>query len=61
MFVSAHYAGAKEIALTFEEGETFKKVYGPLYVHLNAAVFYNGRHDPTLQWSDAVQRVLISP
>ncbi|XP_008236572.2 PREDICTED: probable rhamnogalacturonate lyase B [Prunus mume] len=36
MFVSTHYAG-KEVGMTFEDGEAWKKVFGPVFIHLNSA------------------------
>jgi len=55
MFVSTHYAG-KDVAIQFQEGETYKKVFGPVFVYLNSA--------PSKQfkslWSDAKQKVNIS-
>lgn len=54
MFVSTHYAG-KYVAMNFEEGETYKKVFGPIFVYLNSASHKSNKITP---WSDAVQRVL---
>ncbi|KAK7361044.1 hypothetical protein VNO77_03070 [Canavalia gladiata] len=52
MFVSTHYGG-KEVSMVFEEGETYKKVFGPVFAYVNSAKGLNG----TLSlWSDAVQQ-----
>ncbi|KAE9614477.1 hypothetical protein Lal_00012317 [Lupinus albus] len=49
MFMSTHYAG-KEITMSFEEGETYKKVFGPVFIYLNSAT----TKDNSLSlWSDA--------
>ncbi|CAI8583493.1 unnamed protein product [Vicia faba] len=53
MFVSTHYAG-KEVTMAFEEGETYKKVFGPVFVYLNTDSTQN--HMSTL-WSDAKQQL----
>jgi len=55
MFTSTHYAGKKAIT-AFDEGETYTKVFGPIFVYLNSV--------PTKTqfkslWSDAVTQVLI--
>ncbi|KAK7366900.1 hypothetical protein VNO80_08903 [Phaseolus coccineus] len=36
MFTSTHYAG-KDVTMNFGEGETYKKVFGPIFVYLNSA------------------------
>lgn len=57
MFVSTHYAG-KEVTMAFQEGETYKKVFGPVFVYLNSASIDDD--DDTLSlWSDANQQVLL--
>lgn len=56
MFVSNHYGG-KEVNMTFQEGETYKKVYGPVFVYLNSL---SSNEDPHTLWSDAVQQVFFS-
>ncbi|KAK7250632.1 hypothetical protein RIF29_33178 [Crotalaria pallida] len=53
MFVSTHYAG-KEVTMAFEEGETYKKVFGPVFVYLNSA---SSPNDSLSLWSDAVQQL----
>ena len=56
MFVSTHYAG-DELALQFASGETWKKVFGPVFVYLNSDV--KAKENPSLLWQDAKQRVMI--
>lgn len=36
VFHSAHYAGL-ELCPSFEEGEAWQKVFGPIFIYLNAA------------------------
>ncbi|KAF7829260.1 putative rhamnogalacturonate lyase B isoform X3 [Senna tora] len=50
MFVSTHYAG-EHVTMIFEEGETNKKVFGPVFVYLNSA----NSTTPDL-WSDALRQ-----
>ncbi|XP_004509710.1 uncharacterized protein [Cicer arietinum] len=50
MFVSTHYAG-KEVTMAFEEGETYKKVFGPVFIYLNSASSDDSKQS---LWSDAV-------
>ncbi|CAL0313009.1 unnamed protein product [Lupinus luteus] len=53
MFVSTHYAG-KEVTMSFEEGEAYKKVFGPIFIYLNSAK----TKDSSLSlWSDAVNQL----
>ncbi|MCD7456965.1 hypothetical protein HAX54_033732 [Datura stramonium] len=53
VFVSAHYAG-EDLAIKFQQGETWKKVIGPVFVYLNsdAAAVAN----PSILWNDAKER-----
>ncbi|KAF7809411.1 putative rhamnogalacturonate lyase B isoform X1 [Senna tora] len=53
MFVSTHYAG-KEITMAFQEGETYKKVFGPIFVYLNSV---STDQDPLTLWPDAVNQM----
>ncbi|KAG4992166.1 hypothetical protein JHK87_025623 [Glycine soja] len=53
MFVSTHYAG-KEVTMAFGEGETYKKVFGPVFVYLNSVP--NKSQFRSL-WSDAVEQL----
>ncbi|KAE9597960.1 putative rhamnogalacturonan endolyase [Lupinus albus] len=50
MFVSTHYAG-KEVTMEFKDGETYKKVFGPIFVYLNSA---STKNQALSLWSDAV-------
>ncbi|KAI4314447.1 hypothetical protein L6164_027355 [Bauhinia variegata] len=55
MFVSTHYAG-KEVTMAFEQGETYKKIFGPVFVYLNSASNDSDSVSQTL-WTDAVQQM----
>ncbi|XP_054775908.1 uncharacterized protein LOC129284447 [Prosopis cineraria] len=52
MFVSTHYAGTN-VSINFQEGETYKKVFGPIFVYLNSA---STNEDLDTLWSDAVRQ-----
>ncbi|KAK4263052.1 hypothetical protein QN277_028528 [Acacia crassicarpa] len=52
MFVSTHYAGTS-VSINFEEGETYKKVFGPIFVYLNSAPSQDNLDS---LWSDAVRQ-----
>ncbi|WJX93513.1 rhamnogalacturonan endolyase [Trifolium repens] len=52
MFVSTHYAG-KEVTMAFQDGETYKKAFGPVFVYLNTDSKDN---DKLSLWTDAVQQ-----
>ncbi|KAE9614481.1 putative rhamnogalacturonan endolyase [Lupinus albus] len=54
MFVSTHYAG-QEVVMSFKEGETYKKVFGPAFVYLNSA---KTKDDSLSLWSDAVDQLI---
>jgi rhamnogalacturonan endolyase len=56
MFVSTHYAG-KEVTMAFQDGETYKKVFGPVFVYLNTDSKDN---DKLSLWTDAVQQVPVN-
>lgn len=56
MFTSTHYGG-KDVTMNFGEGETYKKVFGPIFVYLNSCP--NKARFRSL-WSDAVKQVFIS-
>jgi len=56
MFTSTHYGG-KDVTMNFGEGETYKKVFGPIFVYLNSSP--NKARFQSL-WSDAVKQVHIS-
>ncbi|CAL0312952.1 unnamed protein product [Lupinus luteus] len=53
MFVSTHYAG-KEVTISFEEWETYKKVFGPVFIYLN---FATTKDNSLSLWSDAVDQL----
>ncbi|KAK9110774.1 hypothetical protein Sjap_018834 [Stephania japonica] len=56
MFLSAHYGG-DDVKLRFEEGEPWKKVFGPVFAYLNSA---SDAEDPyTALWEDAKQQMAI--
>jgi len=57
MFVSTHYAG-KEVTMGFQEGEGYKKVFGPVFAYVNSA---SGEDGTLSLWSDAVQQVPVTP
>ncbi|KAI5436093.1 hypothetical protein KIW84_022513 [Lathyrus oleraceus] len=54
MFVSTHYAG-KQVEIEFQQGEAYKKVFGPIFVYLNSAPSNNQFKS---LWSDAKQKLL---
>ncbi|WVZ11500.1 hypothetical protein V8G54_016030 [Vigna mungo] len=53
MFTSTHYAG-KKVIIEFDEGETYKKVFGPTFVYLNSAP---SKTQFKSLWSDAVDQL----
>ncbi|XP_017227879.1 uncharacterized protein LOC108203448 [Daucus carota subsp. sativus] len=55
MFFSAHYAG-KPLALTFKEGEPWKKVFGPVFIYLNSGL---DTESTVSLWQDAKEQMLI--
>lgn len=63
MFVSTHYAG-KDVAMEFEEGEPWTKVFGPIFVYLNSVSSENKNSvssENNLQqlWENAKEQVYI--
>jgi rhamnogalacturonan endolyase len=36
VFQGAHYAGS-DLCISFEEGEAWQKVFGPVFIYLNSA------------------------
>lgn len=54
MFFSAHYAG-KPLALTFKEGEPWKKVFGPVFIYLNSGL---DTESTVSLWQDAKEQVI---
>lgn len=57
MFVSTHYAG-KEVTMSFQGGEPYKKVFGPVFAYINSV---SSENDTLSLWSDAVQKVPLTP
>jgi rhamnogalacturonan endolyase len=56
MFVSTHYAG-KDLGMSFEEGEPWKKVFGPIFVYLNS--LSSPPNNPQQLWANAKEQVSI--
>lgn len=54
MFLSTHYAG-KEAEMKFEDGEAWKKVFGPVFVYLNSV---DNGENPLDLWANAKEQVL---
>ncbi|XP_059438373.1 rhamnogalacturonate lyase B-like [Corylus avellana] len=54
MFVSTHYAG-KDVGINFEEGEPWKKVFGPIFVYLNSV---SSQNNPRQLWENAKEQML---
>lgn len=53
MFLSAHYAG-DDLVPKFDQGEPWKKVFGPVFIYLNSVV---AGEDPFTLWRDATNQV----
>ncbi|KAG6702606.1 hypothetical protein I3842_07G043700 [Carya illinoinensis] len=54
MFMSTHYAG-EELNMKFEDGEPWKKVFGPIFVYLNSV---STKKDLQKLWADAEDQML---
>ncbi|XP_055816389.1 probable rhamnogalacturonate lyase B [Solanum dulcamara] len=54
VFVSTHYAG-EDLAIKFQHGESWKKVIGPVFVHLNSDAA--AKANPSILWNDAKKRM----
>lgn len=54
MFLSAHYAG-EDLCPKFEQGEPWKKVFGPVFIYLNSVM---DGSDPLTLWDDAKNQVV---
>ncbi|CAI9111389.1 OLC1v1011607C1 [Oldenlandia corymbosa var. corymbosa] len=54
-FHSQHYAGINSNGLKFEDGEAWKKVFGPVFIYLNREL---DNVDPYLLWEDAKDQAL---
>ncbi|XP_059645438.1 probable rhamnogalacturonate lyase B [Cornus florida] len=55
MFFSTHYAGGS-LGIKFEDGEAWKKVFGPVLIYLNSA---SVDADNITLWEDAKEQMLI--
>lgn len=55
MFQGTHYLGLDMVA-QFEEGETWKKVFGPVFIYLNSTPDATKAQN---LWTDAKKQVLI--
>ncbi|KAL3838677.1 hypothetical protein ACJIZ3_023268 [Penstemon smallii] len=55
MFFSTHYAG-RPLMIEFQDGEPWKKVFGPVLVYLNSV---SDDEDPPTLWADAKEQMLI--
>ncbi|XP_019177210.1 PREDICTED: rhamnogalacturonate lyase B-like isoform X2 [Ipomoea nil] len=53
-FSGRHYAG-RGLDITFQNGEPWKKVFGPEFVYLNSDS--SAENDPSLLWNDAWKRM----
>ncbi|XP_010254609.1 PREDICTED: probable rhamnogalacturonate lyase B [Nelumbo nucifera] len=54
MFHSTHYAGP-DLGPKFQQGEAWKKVFGPVFIYLNSAFI---GEDPLSLWNDAKTQML---
>ncbi|XP_056687649.1 uncharacterized protein [Spinacia oleracea] len=54
MFHSTHYGGP-DLIMKFKDGEPWKKVFGPYFVHLNSIP---GKGDPHILWKNAKDQML---
>ncbi|KAI5655065.1 hypothetical protein M9H77_32252 [Catharanthus roseus] len=55
VFLSAHYAG-DDLVPKFEQGEPWKKVFGPVFIYLNSVM---DGEDPFSLWKDAKNQMLF--
>ncbi|KAL4558974.1 hypothetical protein LXL04_031100 [Taraxacum kok-saghyz] len=55
MFVSAHYGG-NDLVIKFDEGEPWKKVFGPVFTYLNST---STIENPLILWEDAKNQMLV--
>ncbi|CAH9078339.1 unnamed protein product [Cuscuta europaea] len=56
MFLSSHYSG-EELTPKFEKGEPWKKVFGPVFVYLNATIKVD--EDAFTLWDDAKEQMKV--
>ncbi|KAK2975649.1 hypothetical protein RJ640_000674 [Escallonia rubra] len=54
-FLTGHYAG-NGLTLTLQDGEPWKKVFGPVFIYLNSG---KPNNDPRTLWDDAKKQMLI--
>lgn len=54
MFTSTHYAG-KDLGMEFNEGEAWKKVFGPVSIYLNSV---SPNADALTLWENAKHQVV---
>ncbi|KAK9053714.1 hypothetical protein SSX86_024788 [Deinandra increscens subsp. villosa] len=54
MFVSAHYGGS-DLVMKFEDGEKWKKVFGPVFMYLSST---STEEEPLTLWKDAKTQML---
>ncbi|KAL5714694.1 rhamnogalacturonan endolyase [Ranunculus cassubicifolius] len=57
MFHSLHYSG-EDVVLKIQESEYWKKVYGPIFFYLNAAVGDAVKNPYTTLWQDAKRQMM---
>ncbi|XAR62062.1 Rhamnogalacturonan endolyase [Bertholletia excelsa] len=55
MFVSAHYGG-EDLALRFDSGEQWKKVFGPVFINLNRV---SDKNKALSLWEDAKEKLKV--
>lgn len=58
MFLSAHYAG-DYLNPKFEQGEAWKKVFGPVFIYLNSVIDGDGADPLITLWDDAKNQMLV--
>ncbi|CAH9128690.1 unnamed protein product [Cuscuta epithymum] len=56
MFLSSHYSG-EELTPKFEKGEPWKKVFGPVFIYLNATIKVD--EDAFTLWDDAKDQMKV--
>ncbi|VFQ99017.1 unnamed protein product [Cuscuta campestris] len=55
VFLGSHYAG-DELTPKFQQGEAWKKVFGPIFIYLNSAM---RAEDALTLWGDAKRQMLV--
>lgn len=56
MFISPHYAG-EDLELKIGQGEAWKKVFGPVFVHLNSVEGGKSGDEALTLWDGAKRQV----